>query len=193
MYRTLLLPLLFVSAAVLAQKKIEYMYPTHEFDRKTISDLLDESGTGKIQGKALLKGKPVSYYMTVSLFPLTDYFAEYLNLEKQFGTKGNKRASISPAALSYRLITKVDAEDGTFEFVNLKPGKYYIEGHLAVPKEKKGSSYVGQDSFTFEGSLISGPPLFKTFTYTKVSGYYISGVTEILNEGDIADVTIKDH
>tara|TARA_R110000868_G_scaffold131361_4_gene341406 strand:+ start:5530 stop:6111 length:582 start_codon:yes stop_codon:yes gene_type:complete len=174
-----------------AQKNIEYIYPKVAFNQAITSNILDNTGTSKIKGQALLKGKPVSYFMKVSLFPLTDYFENYLDLQKEFGLKGKKRASISPEALSYRIITKVNGTNGTFEFVNLKPGKYYVEGYLNVVKEKKSATYEGQDTYTFEGSLISGPPIFKEFTYNKVNGYYISGFAEIKNEGEVATIIIK--
>lgn len=175
----------------LAQKKVEYVYPKAEFDKTVVEKLLDNTGTSSIKGTAMLKGKHVGYFMKVAIFPLTDYFSEYLELEKQFGNKGKKRASISPEALSYRIITKVDGNDGTFEFTNLKPGKYYIEGYLNVVKEKKSAYYVGQNSTTFEGSYISGPPIFQEFSYNKINGYYISGTTEIANDGEVATTIIK--
>ena len=175
-----------------AQKKIEYIYPITHFNSEQAGKILDDTGTGTIKGTAVLKGKPVGYFMTVSLFPITDYFAEYLNLEKDFGQKGRKRASISPEALSYRIITKVDGNNGSiFEFTKLKPGKYYIEGYLNVTKEKKGAIFLGQDSYTFEGSLISGPPIFQEFSYNKFNGYYISGTAVITNEGQLVETIIS--
>ncbi len=174
-----------------AQKDIEYVYPKAEFNKTETAKFIDNSGTGSIKGTAMLKGKHVGYFMQVSLFPLTEYYSEYLELEKQFGTKGKKRASISPEALSYRIITKVDGNDGTFEFANLKPGNYYIEGYLKIVKEKKSAYYVGQDSYTFEGSYIAGPPIFQEFSYNKINDYYISGTTEIVNDGEVATTIIK--
>lgn len=186
---TTLLVILAISS--FAQKDIEYVYPKAEFNKIETAKFLDNSGTGSIKGTAMLKGKHVGYFMQVSLFPLTAYFSEYLELEKQFGTKGKKRASLSPEALSYRIITKVDGNDGSFEFTNLKPGKYFIEGYLKIVKEKKSAYYVGQDSYTFEGSYIAGPPIFQEFSYNKINGYYISGTTEIVNDGEVATTIIK--
>lgn len=183
---------IFLTANSFAQKKIDYIYPSANFNNKQAAKMLDDTGTGTIKGKALLKGKPVGYFMKVSLFPVTAYFAEYLNLEKEFGRKGKKRASITPEALSYRIITKVDGNnESTFEFTNLKPGKYYIEGYLNVVKEKKSAIFLGQDSYTFEGSLISGPPIFQEFSYNKYNGHYISGTAEITREGQLVETTIS--
>ncbi|WP_445737602.1 hypothetical protein [Mariniflexile sp.] len=183
--------LLLVTNTFFAQKKIEYIYPKAELNKSLVQELLDNTGTSSIKGTAMLKGKHVGYFMQVSLFPLTDYFLQYLELEKQLGTKGKKRASISPEVLSYRIITKVNGNDGSFEFTNLKPGKYYIEGYLNVVKEKKSAYYVGQNSTTFEGSYISGPPIFQEFSYNKINGYYISGTAEIANDGEVATTIIK--
>ncbi|MEZ4970431.1 MAG: hypothetical protein R2814_12400 [Flavobacteriaceae bacterium] len=193
MKKTILITILLVSVQYSkAQKKIEYIYPATEFNYIEIAEILDNTGSGTIKSKAILKGKPVGYFMKVSLFPVTDYFAEYLYLEKKYGRKGKKRASITPEALSYRIITKVDGNNGSaFEFTNLKQGKYYIEGYLNVVKEKKGTSFVGQDSYTFEGNLISGPPIFQEFSYNKFNGYYISGTAEITREGQLVEATIS--
>jgi hypothetical protein len=193
MKNTLLITVLLVNLQYSkAQKKIEYIYPSTKFNSVETVKILDNTGSGAIKGTALLKGKPVGYFMKVSLFPITDYFAEYLDLEREFGLKGRKRASITPEALSYRIITKVDGNnESTFEFTNLKPGKYYIEGYLNVVKEKKGAIFLGQDSYTFEGSLISGPPIFQEFSYNKFNGYYISGTAEITREGQLVETTIS--
>lgn len=174
-----------------AQKKVEYVYPKNEFDKIVVKKILDNTGTSSIKGTAMLKGKHVGYFMKVAIFPLTNYFSEYLELEKKIGNKGKKRASISPEALSYRIITKVDGNDGTFEFTNLKPGKYYIEGYLKIVKEKKSAYYVGQDATTFEGSYIAGQPIFQEYSYNKINGYYISGTAEITREGEITPTIIK--
>jgi hypothetical protein len=174
-----------------AQKSVEYVYPKSMFDKEIAKNMLDNTGTSALKGTAMLKGKPVSYFMQVSLFPLTDYLTEYLELEKQLGKKGKKRASITPEALSYRIITKVDGNNGTFEFANLKPGKYYVEGHVNIVKEKKSAYYVGQNSATFEGSYIPGPPIFQDYSYNKINGYYISGIAEIVNDGEVVTTVIK--
>jgi hypothetical protein len=49
----------------------------------------------------------------------------------------------------------------------------------------------GQNSTTFEGSYISGPPIFQEYSYNKINGYYISGIAEIIREGEIATLIIK--
>ncbi|OBX20939.1 hypothetical protein A9996_18720 [Gelidibacter algens] len=174
----------------LAQKKIEFVYPNKVFDTITAGNQINESGTATINGRALLDGKRVGYYVKISLFPLNEYFMEYLELEKQFGLKGKMRASLSPLALSYRLIT-ISRDAETFTFTNLKPGKYYIESYVTKVKEKRGAHYVGQESTTFEGSYISGPPIFQEYTYNKFKQHHLAGMVEIDIEGETVQVTIQ--
>ncbi|SRX76021.1 hypothetical protein [Aequorivita antarctica] len=188
--KVLILLLVFTVPAVSAQKKIEFVYPKVPFDSEMAAKQLDHKGTSTIKGTAMINNKPVGYYVKVFLFPMTPYLEEYLALENKLGLKEKKRASMSPLALSYRLISKCeDAE--TFEFTNLKPGKYYIESYVTKTKEKKGAYLVGQEAITFEGSYISGPPIFQEYTYNKSRQYHMSGIAEITSDGQTVDVTIK--
>ncbi len=187
-----ILILLFVFAITnsFSQKNIELVYPKTPFDSDLAAKLLDDTGTSVINGAAFVNNKPVGYYVKIFLFPLTPYIEEYLALENQLGQKGKKRASMSPLALSYRLIT-ISEDAKTFKFTNLRPGKYYIESYVTKTKEKKGAYYVGQEGVTFEGSYISGPPIFQEYTYNKSKQYHMSGIAEITNDGQTVEVIIQ--
>lgn len=90
-------------------------------------------GVGFIEGRALLTNKKTEKTLYVrsgqiiSLYPLTDYLKEYLELKKK-NVEGKKIAAISSLANAYKIDYKVITETGDFVFVNLKPGKYYIIG-----------------------------------------------------------------
>lgn len=176
---------------VAAQSKIEYIYPTTVFDSTTAANLLDGKGKGVIKGIAKLNNKPLGYFAQVLLFPLNDYMREYIELEKTVGTKGKKRAALSPAALSYKLITKI-TQDGEFEFTSLHPGTYFIECFVTTVKEKRGSNVIGQNTLTWEGGIISGPPITESYTYNKYKRNILSGMITITNEGEAVTATIKD-
>lgn len=90
-------------------------------------------GVAYIEGRALLTNKKFEQTLyirrgqIISLYPVTDYLLEYLELKKR--NKEDKRiAVITPLANAYRIDYQVITETGDFVFINLKPGKYYITG-----------------------------------------------------------------
>lgn len=176
--------------SVTAQKKYEFVYPKSPFDSASAALLLDDNGTAVIKGKALLNNKPMGYKVELSLFPVTPHVKEYLELEKQLGVKGKKRAALSPLALSYRIITRIN-NLGEFEFTNLKPGHYYLECFVVQTKEKRGAIYQGQDYFTWEGGVIAGPLIFSEYTYYKQKAKHLSGFVAVAKEGETVTAIIK--
>lgn len=88
-------------------------------------------GTAYIEGRALLTNKqtePTLYVregQIVSLYPVTDYLLEYLELKKK-NKEGKRIAAISTLANAYKIDYTVITHTGDFVFINLKPGRYYI-------------------------------------------------------------------
>jgi hypothetical protein len=179
-----------ITVAAESQKKYELIYPQTSFDSASAASLLDEKGNAIIKGRALLNNKPMGYNAEVSLFPVTPHLKEYLQLEKQFGVKGRKRAALSPVALSYRIITRINSL-GEFEFSNLKPGNYYLECFVIQSKEKRGALFEGQDYFTWEGGIIAGPLIFSEYTYYKQKAKYLSGFVTVSKEGETVTAEIR--
>ncbi len=132
----------------------------------------------------------MGYIAEVSLFPVTPHLKEYLELEKRLGMKGRKRAALSPVALSYRIITRINSL-GEFEFSNLKPGNYYMECFVIQSKEKRGALFEGQDYFTWEGGVIAGPLIFSEYTYYKQKAKYLSGFVTVFKEGETVTAEIR--
>lgn len=186
----LLIIILRITVSAESQKKYELIYPQTSFDTAAAALLLDDKGTAAIKGKALLNNKPMGYKVELSLFPVTPHLKEYLELEQRLGIKGRKRAALSPVALSYRIITRINSL-GEFEFTNLKPGHYYLECFVVQTKEKRGATYQGQDYFTWEGGVIAGPLIFSEYTYYKQKAKYLSGFVTVAKEGETVTAVIK--
>ena len=119
-----------------AQKPIQILQPKIEFDIKQATEMLND-GTAEIKGVSYyeqrtpigIKREATSYARIgtiVTLYPLTAYLEEYLELKKK-NKKGKVLAAISPLASAYRIETKVYSQTCEFSFRGLKPGKYYIE------------------------------------------------------------------
>lgn len=92
-------------------------------------------GVAFIEGRALLTNAKTEQTLyvrkgqTISLYPLTDYLLEYLELKKK-NKEGKRIAAISSLASAYKFDYKIITDRGDFLFINLKPGKYYIIGEV---------------------------------------------------------------
>lgn len=131
--------ILFCTFNANAQKivKIEIVQPQTPFDFKLATDMLN-TGTSEIKGEVfydqragLIQRKvgPDIYARigtVVSIYPITPYFQEFLELRKK-DKKDKRMASISSEANSFRILTKVYSIEGEFSVRGLKPGKYYVE------------------------------------------------------------------
>lgn len=90
-------------------------------------------GVAFIEGRALLTNKKTEKTLYIrqdqilSLYPLTEYLEEYIELRKK-NKEGKQIAAISSLANAYKIDYKIITETGDFVFVNLKPGKYYLIG-----------------------------------------------------------------
>lgn len=116
--------------------QIQTMLPKTPFNEEQAKQQLSKGksmikGIAFIEGRALLTNKKTEKTLyvrsgqTVSLFPVTDYLLEYLELTKK-NKEGVRVAAISPLANAYKIDYKVITETGDFLFINLKPGKYYL-------------------------------------------------------------------
>jgi hypothetical protein len=117
--------------------KVEIVQPQSEFDFKLATDMLN-TGSATIKGKILFETKTGFFTKDktwgktgnkVSLYPITPYFNEFLELRKK-DKKDKRMAAISREANSFRIETKVYSIEGDFMFTGLKPGKYFIEGFV---------------------------------------------------------------
>lgn len=150
-----------------AQKQIEILQPKREFDIKLATEMLNE-GSAEIRGIAYYEqrtaiGIKVGETMytrigtIVSLYPLTPYLEEYLELKKR-NKEGKRLATITPLASSYRIESKIYSIKGEFVFNGLRPGKYYLESIFYYP---------------------SGP------------GGEVSGIVEIVKDGEVVDYKLN--
>jgi hypothetical protein len=132
----------FTYSLVKAQKPVEIMQPSISFDDSVASKMLS-GGTAAIKGIAYYEGRTLigikseaTVYAPVgtiaALYPLTPYIEEYLKLKKK-NKEGKRMATISRAAASCRIETKVFSAKGEFIIPGLRPGKYYIESIVNFP------------------------------------------------------------
>lgn len=151
--------------SVNAQKEIELVLPKTTFDFKLAADMLN-TGKSEIKGIAFYEeragliqrkiGDPVYARVgeVVSLYPITPYFAEFLELQKK-DKKGKRMAAISREVNSFRILTKIYSLKGEFIFIGLAPGKYYLETTVYFPSGAGGPEVSGVVEIKTDGEIAN--------------------------------------
>lgn len=125
-----------------SQKTIPIVQPSAEFDVKQATEMLNNGNSG-IRGYSCYEQRtPIGIKVgetiygrigtVVSLYPLTAYLEEYLELKKKY-RKGKKFVTISPLANCFHIESKVYSSKGEFAFHGLAAGKYYLESEVYFP------------------------------------------------------------
>ena len=204
---TALAALLF-SAPARAQLPDVYKYvePSIPFDEPAAKAQL-EPGTATIrgtlsakEGKALIKALNISkshkaYKGTVvTLMPHSAYIDAWLALNKKLNRKSTlEKAALSAQANSYRILTKVSDDQGSFSFPGLKPGKYFI--YADVDFVVGGSSFVQTGTVT-TSSVVTGQVLD-----SRATGYYepyavnvskfVTGIITVSTDGETVEANLR--
>jgi len=157
---------LICAQSICAQKivNVRVVQPQTAFDFKLAADMIN-SGKSEIKGKALFETKagligrkvaPDTYVRrghVVALYPITPYFAEFLELRKQ-DKRDKQMAALSPEANSFRVLTKVYNDEGDFLFTELKPGKYFLESFVYFPGGVGGYAVNGLVEIKTDGQIV---------------------------------------
>lgn len=171
------------------------MMPKTPFDTLQARFAL-KRGTGTIKGVAFVRpndnigfhiktGKLLANKMRVTLFPVTPYLLEFLELKKKENPKKLKFAYISPQALYYRL-EAITNSTGEFTFPEMKPGKYYLEGVM----NWSTSGYYNK----YNGSAYNGYGTTNYYTresYTNGHSDLLTKFVEITKEGQVVEIKLK--
>ena len=208
-------PLLLAAAFALlltapARAQLPHVYknvePTLPIDEPPAKAQL-EPGTATIrgtlsakEGKALIKALNISkshkaYKGTVvTLMPHSAYIDAWLALNKKLNRKSTlEKAALSAQANSYRILTKVSDDQGSFSFPGLKPGKYFI--YADVDFVVGGSSFVQTGTVT-TSSVVTGQVLD-----SRATGYYepyavnvskfVTGIVTVSTDGETVEANLR--
>lgn len=178
--------ILFFTFQAFAQIKI--MQPKSEFNEAQAKEQMGKGksmikGQAFIEGRALLTNKKTEQTLYVradqiiSLYPLTDYLLEYLELKKK-NKEGKRIAAISRLADAYKIDYKVITETGDFVFINLKPGKYYITGFVHYAGGVGGVEVSDVIEIKHDGEVvkIELKKVNKGWGYSSIKGRLENGV-----------------
>ncbi|MCZ4223340.1 hypothetical protein [Pedobacter rhodius] len=185
---------LLLCAVVKAQEKSTPVFPTAVFDKMQAGNMLN-SGTSVIKGVVAKKQKNLNNTflgIIVTLFPCTAYFNEWYDLQKK---NGKTLAMMSPEAYSYRVLAKASDEDGSFEFRNLKPGKYYLQTIVQQGKMEKRSREIGTSTtvgYNVHGQQVSSftEPIYEDFKLFYNTSDLVKKIVEITAEGQTIQVKL---
>ncbi|NSL88364.1 hypothetical protein [Chitinophaga solisilvae] len=178
-----------------AQKKPEYIYPKATFDEAATDKQMDP-GTSVVRGSAVVtkKGKlsMAEAGSSILLFPSNAYYDEFFALRKKYPEGGKKEASMENAAFSYRIQGKFLDNIGTFEFKNLKPGKYYIMTWIPYEKKKRVRLETGKQwSINFYTGVIGSEPVYGNFIYRYKEDMVVGGFVEVQKDGEVVEAIIS--
>lgn len=201
-----LLPFLIIFSFLSTSTKAQYVQPerddTIRLKPKTPFDTLAAKralarGTGTIKGVAytraidhglgLKTGKKIyANRITITLFPVTPYLTEYLNLRKQENPKKLKFAYVSPAFTRYRL-TAVTNSVGEFTFPEMLPGKYFLMGDLPWYETGTYNKYTGSGYGSYGGQV----DYYQRSNYRNDYNESLEKFVEIKSDGQVVEVKLK--
>ncbi|MGE8292998.1 MAG: hypothetical protein ACN6ON_15010 [Sphingobacterium sp.] len=187
--------LLFLCCSIAyAQKAPQWVLPTTPFNEAETAGLM-ERGNATIEGTATLKKKGKDNFgvkgSQILLFPVTPYFTEFLELKKKFNSR-KKQATMSPVAFTYRIEGRFLDDKGTFQFTNLKPGKYYIISWIAFAKQKTVAVQTGTStSYNVYGYALGSSPIYEDHHYDVFIENEVSGFVEVKEAGAVVNVMVS--
>lgn len=179
-----------------AQEEPKPVFPAASFNKEEAGSMLNK-GTATLRGVVAKKKKnPDNTYLgiVVTLFPCTDYFNEWYELQKK-SRKEKRVAMMTPEAYSYRILTKASDKDGTFEFRNLKPGKYYLQTMVRQGKMKEMWNEVGTATsvgYNVYGQAVTSysRPIYEDFKLFYETNDLVKTFVEITAEGQVVNVRL---
>jgi hypothetical protein len=178
----LLICLLCCSLTVRAQKSTKYIFPQTSFDQAATARQM-RPGTCAIKGTASLKKKGKVNFpakgSSILLFPVTPYFSEFLELRREYNN-AKKEATMSNEAFTYRVQGKFTDNQGSFEFNNIRPGRYYILTWISFEKRKNVSLQTGTSySYSPTSNSIDAQPVYTAYTYGYSGEDEVGGFVEV--------------
>ena len=196
-----------------AQSQKKEVLPTKtQFDAKHTKDLL-ALGTATIEGIAVAReytdansrknvlnaivGADVTgtkHYAPegtiVMLFPVTDYFKEYLKLRERYKQSRKFTPVLSPEAFAHRLEAKV-GRNGAFTFNQMKPGKYYMETYFQYVGTGLAHEQVGRtDYYNGWGAYTGSSPIMQGYNYNYLDAKVETAMVTIKKDGEVLKVKL---
>lgn len=158
------------------------VYPQADFDAAQAKTALAK-GSSDIRGRACTIKDGLIFNaanVRISLFPVIPYFEEWYKLRKKEEDR-NTAVYMSDEAGKYRIDVVTDSE-GRFQFKEMKPGKYFLQGVFSFNQAKSRDVYTGSDEDT---------DYYRRENYAIPRSDRLEKTIEIKKEGDIVKITMS--
>jgi len=174
-----------------------YLTPKTAFKASVAKEALAK-GKSTIKGVAFIRpnnnigfniktGKKVlADRIKISLYPVTPYFGEFLELKKKEKPRKLKYAFLSKEAVSYRL-EAITNSSGEFTFPEMKPGKYYIEGVLNWTQSGTYQQYAGSGYNSYGGRTN----YYTSQNYVNHNSTLLTKIVEVRKDGEIVEIKLR--
>lgn len=191
-------------AAAPGELPSDYVFPTTPFDVAQ-ADAQMSPGNSTIrgtiaakEGRALVPALNLSRThradkgTIVTLMPYTAHLAEWLATDKRLSRKATlKKAMMTPEALSYRIVTKVTDDAGTFEFTHLRPGKYFIIATVNYVVAGSRLQQTGSVDTYVGGNLVASNPTYTSHAFAVDVSKAATAVVQIDADGQTVSATVR--
>lgn len=128
----------------------------------------------------------------VTLIPYTDYFKEWIELnKKRKKTENAPPIPLPEEAFKCFKFSAVYDDEGNFEFTNLKSGEYLLVTSFEYVHNFKRTEEVGRAAVYVNGGYQGDHIFTQVFSYSKDNVAAIEKVVTVKNDGDIVQVKLK--
>lgn len=167
-------------------------FPQAHFDAKAARQDLT-SGSSSIRGVAFVNDPMGSgtYYArgsVVMLFPVTDYFSEWLRLNEKFSATQHE-VYMLPEAFAARKEAVTD-DNGNFVFDGLRPGRYFLETIIDYQSSGVASQQTGTVVGVMGGAGYSYPT-YSLYTYRFNAQKRVAKQVVIEKSGEMLPVKLR--
>lgn len=168
------------------------VYPQVPFDAVAAKEAL-KRGKSRIVGRLCVMsyGTYSGSGETVSLFPVTPYLLAWQELRQRNDINtswfGGEKAAVymTPEAIRTRLDVKAN-QDGVFEFTEMRPGKYYIQGHHTIVQPMQRDVYSHSSTYNYTTTHY-----YNKEYYNQTMGGLFENFVEIKKDGETKKVILS--
>jgi hypothetical protein len=194
---------------VLNNKELDFNPFRNKFDLKSTLQLVndgnatiegvafarDNENEGALKGMAVLNINKKQFApkgTTIVLVPYTDYYKEWLEVNKKQAKVKNAQAIPLPKeAFECFKFTKIYDDKGHFEFTNLMPGAYLLSTSFGYEHTSKRSEVTGVSDVYIGGNYVGSNVYSSVFAYSVAGTANIQKVVMIEEDGAKVQVKLK--
>ena len=190
---------------LLLDKEIDFNPYKTRFDKEATMKMI-KGGSSVISGQAFardnqagIKGiailnvnkkQPAPKGTSIVLIPYTDFFKEWVEINKSSRKKG-VAIPLPQDVLDCIKTTTVYDEEGNFDFVNLKPGEYLIFTEFAYVHTATHTEVVGYTDTYINGMFQGSTARTQSYQYDTNASASVQKIVTIKKDGEKINIKLK--